>query len=161
MWGGNAPLLFPSLLPPPAKWHQHLWRVCWQSIQRSLVFRHVFTLGATHVAFTHTHTQQGKGARGGDDRVAIETVLFQVWSVRVIKKKKVAMNYCIRHIWCPLNCLNVNLHTRLANQSCLIYFPFTPQGWVSILKKSRKCVDTHTHSAIKYSTEYPHVQYKA
>ncbi len=27
----------------------------------------------------------GVGVRGGDDGVAIETVLFQVWSVRMIK----------------------------------------------------------------------------
>lgn len=33
---------------------------------------------------THTHTTAA-GARGGDDRVAIETVLFQVWSAEMIK----------------------------------------------------------------------------
>lgn len=33
----------------------------------------------------HTYTRT-KEVRGGDDGVAIETVLFQVWSVRMIKK---------------------------------------------------------------------------
>lgn len=47
----------------------------------------VFPFGATRVVctHTHTHTQQRWGVRGGDDEVAIETVLFQVWSVRMIK----------------------------------------------------------------------------
>lgn len=34
--------------------------------------------------YTHTRTSEER-VRGGDDGVAIETVLFQVWSVRMIK----------------------------------------------------------------------------
>lgn len=91
-------LLPPPFSPLPAGWHQHFWRV---GINKTL----------THIqACIHTYSHRGRQKagvgvlKGGDVGVAIETVILQVWSVGVIKKK-VALNYHISHVWSQYWCL--------------------------------------------------------